>query len=61
MPLPYPYPIAQVIEKIVEKTIILGERRAITPPLWGIHCGSMGITTGECILYVMLNLSGENV
>jgi hypothetical protein len=30
--------------------------RVITGPIWGIHVGCEGITTGENILYVKINL-----
>jgi hypothetical protein len=77
MPLPYPHIVEKVIEKIVVVKERIGLAcevgfvwevirrtmlpKMIPPLLWGIHCGCLGVTTGECILYSMLKLRDANV
>jgi hypothetical protein len=43
--------------EVIRRTIL---PKMIPPLLWGIHCGCLGVTTGECILYAMLNLRDAN-
>jgi hypothetical protein len=44
--------------EVIRRTIL---PKTIPPLLWGIHCGCLGVTTGECVLYTMVNLRDVNV